>query len=83
MIFLSMMKIKVGVFTFYIKEPTMHYKDLEKAMINEVSPYCGASYLTRKDSVEHQIETLIRKISAPLEEENLIAYLEELKRSLP
>ncbi|OQY32590.1 MAG: hypothetical protein B6241_10485 [Spirochaetaceae bacterium 4572_59] len=70
---------KVGIFTFYIKEPTMHYKDLEHELMKEMTPFSNASYLLRKDSVDHQVETLIRKISGPLEEENLISYLDELK----
>ena len=71
---------RVGIFSFYIKDPSLHYKEIEKTLIKEMSPFCNVSYLSRRNSLEHRIETMIHKISAPLEEENLISYLEELKK---
>jgi glutamate dehydrogenase (NAD(P)+) len=70
---------QVGVFSIYIKTPSMHYKDLEEIMRKSLTDFVNVPHLTMETSIEMRIETLIRKISSPLTEEALVLCLDELK----
>jgi len=72
-------KKQVGVFSLYLKENVMPHEFLEEELKKSLSPHCNAPFLSRKDSVDHRIEVLIRKISSPLTDEHLEFYLKELK----
>jgi glutamate dehydrogenase/leucine dehydrogenase len=70
---------QVGILSIYIKAPSVDYKELEVIMKKDLAPFANVPFLSRKDSVEHRIETLIRKLSSPLTEDALDLCLKELK----
>ena len=69
----------IGQFSIYIKEPLMQVKDLIGELNEQLTPFCNTAFLSRQDSMEHHIETLIRKISSPLTDEDLKTHMGELK----
>ncbi|MDC7240533.1 MAG: hypothetical protein PQJ50_09255, partial [Spirochaetales bacterium] len=70
---------QVGIFSIYIKNPTISYKELEEEMKRDLAPYIDAPGAVIQDSLESRIEVIIRKLSSPLKKESLEKYVDELK----
>ncbi len=70
---------QVGLFSIYIKNPSVSYKILEEEMKRDLAPYINAAGAVRKDSLESRMEVLIRKLSSPLGDQSLDSCLDELK----
>ena len=69
---------QVGILSIYMKAASVNYKELEAVMQNDLVSFANVPFLSRKESVEHRIEALIRKLSSPLTEEALDVCLQEL-----
>ncbi len=70
---------QVGIFSIYIKNPAVSYKELEEEMKRDLAPFIDAAGAVRQDSLESRIEVIIRKLSSPLKKETLEKYVDELK----
>jgi glutamate dehydrogenase/leucine dehydrogenase len=69
---------QVGIYSIYIREPEIHYKELEKVMKESLAPFVHVDYDARKDGIDNRVEVLIRKLSSPLTAEGLDHAMGEL-----
>ena len=69
---------QVGIYSIYIRDPEIHYKELENVMKESLAPFANVSRDLRKDGIDSRVETLIRKLSSPLTAEGLDHAMEEL-----
>ena len=70
---------QVGIYSIYIREPEVPYKELEKIMKESLAPFANVPYSSRKDGIDSRVETLIRKLSSPLTPEGLDLAMVELQ----
>jgi len=73
-------KNRVGIISVYIDPEGRNYKDLERELREVLTGLEPASRKSEAvDSMEHEIEALIRRVSAPVSGEHLDECLSELK----